>query len=93
MARYNSGTTGVEEAPSSPEALEGGEAKVYPNPATDRLTVETATPGPVTVQDLTGKILMTANHSGAITLDISGLPAGMYLLQTAGNGAKMFVKE
>jgi hypothetical protein len=67
--------------------------RLYPNPATNLLIVEMPTPGPVTVRDLTGKILIEAVASGTITLDISELPAGMYLLQTSQYGTKSFIKE
>lgn len=61
--------------------------KVYPNPASDRLTIETdaATPLQAQLYDLYGRLLLTAIlKSQKETLDISHLPSGAYLLSILG---------
>ena len=63
---------------------------VYPNPATDRLTVEFSLPQAerVTVQllDLTGKVLRQSTEEGIdgvnqVRLDLDGVAKGLYLLE------------
>jgi hypothetical protein len=56
---------------------------VFPNPATDQLNIVCdAGPGQekerFEIFDLSGKILRTGQVQGKITLDISGLPSGIY---------------
>lgn len=65
--------------------------RLYPNPAHDLLTIEAA--GTISIRDLSGKLLLTAIAAGEITLDVSNLPAGMYLLQMAESETTAFVKE
>lgn len=61
---------------------------VYPNPATDHLTVEAE--GRVTLSDISGRELMAAE--GPVVFDVKALPAGVYLLQC--NGAvRRIVKQ
>ena len=82
-----------------------GTLSLYPNPAKNTLTVETSSPvREITVYDLTGRMMMTAGngtnvescHETTLQLNISTLPAGVYLLNVATDkGAKMskFVKH
>lgn len=72
--------------------------KIYPNPATNQLNVETAiTEGQLEIVDITGRILdqylVKSNHS---TLNISTLPNGFYQLilhSESGTFVTRFVKE
>jgi hypothetical protein len=62
--------------------------KVYPNPATDQITLELSNPKNLTVSsvqvaDLSGRT-MASYPSGNGVIDVSGLSAGMYLLQVVG---------
>lgn len=53
------------------------EILIYPNPVSERLTVEeTTTIQSIEVSDLTGKTLLT---SSANSIDVSALPSGFYL--------------
>ena len=73
-----------------PTQLVPGSLRVYPNPATDALTVDftTATTDPTTllltnllgqrVRSLTERGLAPGSHTR--TLDLRGLPAGQYIL-------------
>jgi len=56
---------------------------IYPNPASDKLTIETSSSGSIyQLQDITGKQLMQGNISAAkFNLDISALSKGIYLLR------------
>ncbi len=55
--------------------------KVYPNPATDMVTVSAGQAGKLNVFDLTGKMINTFDlHNGDNILSVSGLQKGMYIL-------------
>ncbi len=75
-------TTGVN------EAIISNSLKVYPNPAKEALTVsfETANGAEVTISDIAGYQVYSASaNAGAnnITVNTSGLSAGMYILNVA----------
>ena len=77
--------------------LESGSISILPNPVTNELTVRGAADATVNVYDMGGRTVLTQLISGATeTLDVSGLTAGMYIveLQTAdGNLSKKIVKQ
>ncbi|MDD6582749.1 MAG: T9SS type A sorting domain-containing protein [Bacteroidales bacterium] len=67
---------------------------IYPNPADGTLTVESASPiRQITVYDLSGRVMMTAGGNGTASVEtthalslrqdinVSSLPAGIYLLR------------
>ena len=71
---------------------------LYPNPAHSILTMESDSPvREITVYDLTGRTMMTVNVNSPLqTINISSIPAGIYLLRTVtDNGVKTarFVKN
>jgi hypothetical protein len=71
-------TVAVEEEQDMPADL-----LVYPNPATDYITVK-GTPGTeVSIYDITGHCIL---KSRAGMIDVSGLPAGAYMVQIEENG-------
>ena len=60
------------------------DAAVYPNPFTEMLEIRmTGTPGTVefTLYDMNGRALMRQKWTGSVqqTVDVSALPAGMYM--------------
>ncbi len=63
---------------------------IYPNPATDRISVNGAD-GPVELYDATGRLIKTQaikqSSNQTITLDLRSLPAGIYLLRFGGKTA------
>lgn len=68
--------------------VSGGQAlTAYPNPASDVLTVSGAEDGQeITILDAAGRSVpfsLTSVYYGTSVLDISGLPAGSYLVKTA----------
>jgi hypothetical protein len=71
---------------------------VYPNPATNRLTIATNSTDKTTVEicDLTGQVVANYTLSNEInTIDIATLNAGIYLIKVSGNSGssiKRFVK-
>ena len=62
---------------------------IYPNPAGGTLTVDSASPiRQITVYDLSGRVMMTANggivetcHGASLQMDVSSLQGGIYLLR------------
>jgi hypothetical protein len=65
-------------------------ARIYPNPTEGMLTLDFETAGErhITLSDMTGKVLLRQTVSESTTrLDISGYPAGMYLV-TIDDGKK-----
>ena len=68
--------------------IEGADAaslRVYPNPTTGRLTVSLPVETDVEVHDMMGRRLMAVHaRQGAVALDLTALPQGVYLLRAAG---------
>lgn len=73
-------------------------ASVYPNPATEKVAINTNVPnGEVTVFDLTGRIVTTLSfREGHVELDLDGLAQGVYMVRVSndnGNTTLRLVKE
>jgi endoglucanase len=86
-------TTGVNDVASKVTTL-----NVYPNPATDNVTFGfdlTGTPAAtnLVVYDATGRVVNTINGTSLktgkneVSLNVSNLPAGMYIVRLQGEGA------
>lgn len=78
-------------SPTSVSSSPGSHVSLAPNPAKDALIVRNAPVGATcSVLDITGRTLLTGTNVKTTTdqLDISGLPAGIYLLQIK-NGSIM----
>lgn len=65
--------------------------QVYPNPATDYIRVAGAA-GYIAVYDLAGNAVLTLPAEGNTAINISMLPAGMYMLRSADMVAPLIVK-
>ncbi len=65
-------------------------ARVFPNPATNQITIGDALPGnhPVHVFDVSGKLVLTAMMTDG-TLNVISLAAGTYVLQMEQNGQQI----
>ena len=72
-----------------------GSLNVFPDPATDKLTItSTGIITRLSVTDLLGRTLMSANCSGAsVEVDISMLQPGIYFVRVNGSELRKFVKE
>ena len=81
-----------------------GTLRLHPNPTGGTLTVETTNPiREITVYDLAGRVMMTADggtvetcHGASLQVDVSSLPNGIYLLRAVtDNGVETarFVKN
>jgi len=96
----NNTQVGVTDADGSPALAAGVEestsamaVRVYPNPATDYVTVNLSIDGEatLTLSDLNGKIISTGVYTaGMVQLDVQDLSNGTYLVQvtTAGGAAQ-----
>lgn len=72
--------------------VEAGGLAVHPNPATDNVTVSGVEAGStLDLLDMTGRKVMTIEGNGqnTVTLDLSRLNPGLYLLRTANGTAKI----
>ena len=67
---------------------------IFPNPATDFVTIEANDLQQVILMDMTGKTLSsTAAKGNSVRLDVSGLKAGVYLLSAKTRSTSSFVKS
>jgi len=69
-------------------------SRIYPNPATDDITIELAntTPELVTIQDLLGRTVAQFVVVGSARYDLSALPNGTYIVR-AGTEMRRIVKS
>ncbi|HEY0976926.1 MAG TPA: YCF48-related protein [Flavobacteriales bacterium] len=85
-------TTGCVSAPSAPHVVIStglgvaeaqGAARLYPNPANDRLRIEPGhmLPTNVVLVDAQGRIVREDRINGGGTIDVSALPAGLYVVR------------
>jgi hypothetical protein len=65
--------------------------KLYPNPVDDVLYIDLEMPARFGIYDVAGHKLMEAETAQRI--DVSALPAGLYILRTAGNLPARFMKK
>jgi hypothetical protein len=63
----------------SDKILRGG--KIYPNPATDQLTVENMDSPTLQILNTTGQIMLSIKIEKTATLNIADLPKGVYFIQ------------
>lgn len=72
------------------EQLQKPEIHIYPNPASDRITVEdTPANTSIAITDMNGKTVM--QWTGSRTVDISSLSTGIYLLKAGSTATKIVV--
>jgi hypothetical protein len=70
--------------------------KVYPNPASSYITIESAEPiKSIQIYDLTGKLVKSLSNTPADlkTVDVSSLKSGVYLLKINKNSVVKFVRR
>ncbi|GAA4465006.1 hypothetical protein GCM10023093_16460 [Nemorincola caseinilytica] len=68
------------------EVAAGSTVKVYPNPATDRIYVDATAEGDLWIMGLNGSVITTQKMiKGNTAVDISALPAGVYVVKTLSN--------
>lgn len=74
--------------------IESAVLRIYPNPATQYVTVETIAGGEVALMSIDGVVVMqtTADAEGKAHLVVAELPKGTYLVRTAAGVSKLFVR-
>lgn len=73
--------------------LVDGDSKVFPNPFTDYLQIDTENGTEWTITDLQGKILMNGTSlSGSVRVETKPLAKGIYFLRTSRGGQNSVVK-
>jgi len=74
------------------EQIENGTFNVYPNPASDILYIDmnNQTLNRISIIDVTGRVMENrkVEDNGRISLDVSGLKGGLYMLLLEGDGFK-----
>lgn len=72
----------------------GLNVNVYPNPATDFVTIEADDLQQVILMDMTGKTLSSIAAEGrSVRLDVANLKAGVYLISAKTRSTSSFVKS
>jgi len=70
---------------------------IYPNPATNNLTIETTEKSEIEISNIAGQILKTFNTTEKqTTIDVSNLPSGVYIIKAKtekGVAVRKFVKN
>jgi len=70
---------------------------VYPNPATDNITIESPQQAVIEISNIQGQLIKTlAANSNKTSVDVSAFPSGMYFVKVKtekGVAVKKFVKE
>ncbi|MDY5969650.1 MAG: T9SS type A sorting domain-containing protein, partial [Bacteroidales bacterium] len=64
---------------------------VYPNPATERITVSGAE-GTVLLYDMTGRLVKQQEVDGTAVIGLQGIPRGVYILKVGESTCKIVVK-
>jgi YVTN family beta-propeller protein len=74
-----------------------GQIKVYPNPATNTITIESPQNAVIEITNIQGQLLKAlAANSGNTNVDVSAFPSGVYIVEVKtkeGVAVKKFVKE
>jgi hypothetical protein len=88
VARFNYDPTGIEQAAFTDEF------HIYPNPATDEISIETEKEMSISVVDMTGRRVLQKDFTSSETkkLDISTLDPGIYICLISGTGFSHSVK-
>ena len=89
--------TNTLEATTQINTLATNEIKVYPNPASDQITVENLQNGRVEILNITGSVLISQQiTSNKATIAVNEFPTGVYILKTISNGnttTRKFIKQ
>ena len=86
MASDVEDVTGVNELSDNSIAL-------YPNPATDFISVENIK-GNINIIDITGKVIKTVkSNASRTTINVSGFAKGIYFIQLENGAVAKFIKQ
>ena len=77
-----------------PNLNEPSRARIYPNPANDKLNIEDPQLYEIQIIDVTGRVLINKScYPAKFTIDIASLKSGLYLVKLNGQYVQKFVKE
>jgi hypothetical protein len=80
ILKTTNGGTGLTDLYSNPNHL-----KLYPNPTSTNITIETTAKGHLCIPNLNGKELLHQEITPpSVTLDVSSLPTGVYFVRLTG---------
>ena len=68
-------------------------AYVYPNPASNFINVSAEIEGIINIVDLAGRVVYSENFLKNATIDIMGIPSGIYNMVINGNNDEIAVKQ
>lgn len=88
QAFTNAYHTGLHHA-SVPPTL-GTQLRMYPDPASDRLSIALQTPSDVGIYDALGRQMVQLPAATHFEVNVSHFPTGLYFVQSAGAGASDF---
>ena len=76
---------------ASIDGTEEASLRLYPNPASGPVTIDNCPAGDIQLLDLYGRTLLRQQHhgNGQVTLDLSALPTGLYLLRCGDTTARI----
>jgi hypothetical protein len=87
----------IEDCTGIKENLNNLQVLIYPNPATNNLTIETSPQAIIEITNIQGQLIKTIVAIGnKTTIDVSALPSGVYVVEVnmeKGVEVKKFVKE
>ncbi len=68
--------------------------KIYPNPATELLNIDTVDSTDVVITDVTGKTILSATlRSGSNIIDMKNLSSGMYFIRSSDGGTVKVIQK
>ena len=79
----NSTLNTIQSTTATPQVAASTAVKVYPNPAVDKIYVENLGNGDLSIMNVNGSVVISRHIAEAkAMIDISSLPAGVYILKT-----------
>ena len=78
--------------PAAIDETAGDTWRIYPNPATNAVTILGIGQAKVIIKDLTGRMVATHNVTAGGSIDVSNLAAGAYFLQITSDGTNAIRK-
>ena len=80
----------------APNRILSANIDIYPNPASDNITIESPQHAVIEITNIQGQLVKTYTATGKTNIDISTFPSGVYVLEIKtekGVEVKKFIKE
>ncbi|MFT7615056.1 MAG: ligand-binding sensor domain-containing protein [Parvicellaceae bacterium] len=88
-------STGVSKMSSVPSSIAEQKNKgyvIYPNPTSSSFQIKVEKGTMVSISDLTGKLVYSANYQPVEMIDVANWTSGMYIVNVAGNIQKLIIQ-